>query len=65
MPADLQKHIRYPEDLFLIQARLYQTYHMEAAEVFYNREDPGSSRASRAATALQRWPLTHHYAVAR
>ena len=39
MPADMQKHIRYPEDLFLIQARLYQTYHMEAAEVFYNRED--------------------------
>jgi uncharacterized protein len=39
MPADLQKHIRYPEDLFLIQARLFQAYHMEAAEVFYNRED--------------------------
>jgi uncharacterized membrane protein (UPF0182 family) len=39
MPADLQKHIRYPEDLFLIQAQLYQTYHMEAADVFYNRED--------------------------
>jgi len=39
MPADLQKHIRYPEDLFLIQARLYQAYHMETAEVFYNRED--------------------------
>src|ERR1700682_3809285 len=39
MPPDLQKHIRYPEDLFLIQARLYQTYHMEAADFFYNRED--------------------------
>ena len=39
MPPDLQKHIRYPEDLFLIQARLYQAYHMDAAEVFYNRED--------------------------
>jgi uncharacterized protein len=39
MPPDLQKHIRYPEDLFLIQARLYQTYHMEAVDVFYNRED--------------------------
>ncbi|WP_024513697.1 UPF0182 family protein [Bradyrhizobium sp. Tv2a-2] len=39
MPADLQKHIRYPEDLFLIQARVYQAYHMEAADVFYNRED--------------------------
>jgi uncharacterized protein len=39
MPPDLQKHIRYPEDLFLIQARVYQTYHMEAVDVFYNRED--------------------------
>jgi uncharacterized protein len=39
MPPDLQKHIRYPEDLFLIQAQIYQTYHMEAADVFYNRED--------------------------
>ena len=39
MPPDLQKHIRYPEDLFLIQARLFQAYHMEAADVFYNRED--------------------------
>ena len=39
MPAGLQKHIRYPEDLFLIQAGLYQAYHMEAADVFYNRED--------------------------
>jgi len=39
MPAGLQKHIRYPEDLFLIQARLYQAYHMEVADVFYNRED--------------------------
>jgi uncharacterized membrane protein (UPF0182 family) len=39
VPADLKKHIRYPEDLFLIQARIYQTYHMKTAEVFYNRED--------------------------
>jgi uncharacterized membrane protein (UPF0182 family) len=39
MPPDLQKHIRYPEDLFLIQAQMYKAYHMEAPEVFYNRED--------------------------
>jgi uncharacterized protein len=39
MPPDLQTHIRYPEDLFRIQAQIYQTYHMEAADVFYNRED--------------------------
>jgi uncharacterized membrane protein (UPF0182 family) len=39
MPADLQKHVRYPEDLFIIQAQMYRTYHMDAPEVFYNRED--------------------------
>jgi uncharacterized membrane protein (UPF0182 family) len=39
MPPDLQKHIRYPEDLFRIQALQYRAYHMDAREVFYNRED--------------------------
>ena len=39
MPADLQKHVRYPEDLFHIQAQVYRAYHMDAPEVFYNRED--------------------------
>jgi uncharacterized membrane protein (UPF0182 family) len=39
MPPDLRQHIRYPEDLFLIQAQLYRAYHMDTAEVFYNRED--------------------------
>ncbi len=39
MPADLQKHIRYPEDLFRLQAQMYRAYHMSSPEVFYNRED--------------------------
>jgi uncharacterized membrane protein (UPF0182 family) len=39
MPASLRKHIRYPEDLFTIQARVYGTYHMKDPEVFYNKED--------------------------
>ncbi|KVD82035.1 hypothetical protein WS62_24060 [Burkholderia sp. ABCPW 14] len=39
MPENLRQHIRYPEDLFLIQANLYRAYHMDAPEVFYNRED--------------------------
>jgi uncharacterized membrane protein (UPF0182 family) len=39
MPADLQRHIRYPEDLFSIQAKMYATYHMEEPQVFYNKED--------------------------
>ena len=39
MPADLRRHIRYPEDFFLIQAETYATYHMVDPAVFYNRED--------------------------
>jgi len=39
MPPDLRAHIRYPEDLFDIQALQYRAYHMDTPEVFYNRED--------------------------
>jgi len=39
MPKDLQAHIRYPEDLFAVQARMYATYHMHDPQVFYNKED--------------------------
>src|SRR5204863_1282242 len=39
MPATLRKHIRYPEDLFIIQASVHGTYHMKDPEVFYNKED--------------------------
>ena len=39
MPQELQRHVRYPEELFLIQAQVYRAYHMDTPEVFYNRED--------------------------
>jgi uncharacterized membrane protein (UPF0182 family) len=39
MPPDLRPHIRYPQGLFAIQARLYATYHMRDPQVFYNKED--------------------------
>ena len=39
MPRDLQAHVRYPEDLFTVQAKMYATYHMEDPQVFYNKED--------------------------
>jgi uncharacterized membrane protein (UPF0182 family) len=39
MPADLQPHARYPEDLFIVQAEIYRTYHMTNPDVFYNKED--------------------------
>lgn len=39
MPAALRQHLRYPEDLFILQASMYSTYHMTDPEVFYNKED--------------------------
>ena len=39
MPADLKSHVRYPLDIFGIQATVYSTYHMEVPQIFYNRED--------------------------
>jgi uncharacterized membrane protein (UPF0182 family) len=39
LSADLKSHLRYPEDLFAIQAAQYETFHMTDPQVFYNRED--------------------------
>jgi uncharacterized protein len=39
MPADLRRHLRYPETIFGIQAAMYSTYHMTSPGVFYNKED--------------------------
>ena len=39
MPSSLREHVRYPEDIFAIQASVFATYHMTQPAVFYNRED--------------------------
>ncbi len=39
MPADLKRHIRYPQSLLQLQASLYTAYHMTDPKVFYNKED--------------------------
>jgi uncharacterized membrane protein (UPF0182 family) len=39
MPAGLRAHIRYPDDIYRVQTSLYSTYHMDAPEDFYHRED--------------------------
>lgn len=42
MPADLYRHIRFPEGLFLVQTQQYLVYHVTDVQVFYNREDEWS-----------------------
>jgi uncharacterized membrane protein (UPF0182 family) len=39
MPADLRKHVRYPELLLELQAAVFGLYHMTNPAVFFNRED--------------------------
>lgn len=40
MPEGLRAHVRYPVDMFKIQANTYKTFHMTDPYVFYNKEDP-------------------------
>jgi len=39
MPANLAKHLRYPEDIFTLQTHIYTIYHMDDPQIFYNKED--------------------------
>ena len=39
MPQALLEHVRYPEDLFNVQAEMYSTYHVDDADVLYNKGD--------------------------
>ncbi|MEW5956204.1 MAG: UPF0182 family protein [Chloroflexota bacterium] len=63
MPEWLQAHLRYPEGLFNIQARLYLTYHMGDINVFYNKEDLWQVPLETFAGNTQ--PLEPYYVVLR
>jgi uncharacterized membrane protein (UPF0182 family) len=39
MPASLTEHVRYPEDYFLAQARMFATYHVSDPAVLYSKGD--------------------------
>jgi len=39
MPASLRQRLRYPQDIFAVQAAMFATYHMQGPAVFYNKED--------------------------
>ena len=63
MPEDLRRHIRYPEDLFAIQAAMYSTYHMTNPAVFYNKEDQWEVPAIDSGTTSA--PMQPYYTVMR
>ena len=55
MNSDLRSHLRYPEDIFTVQASMYGKYHITNASSFYSAADawalspsPGSGSPSQA-----------------
>jgi uncharacterized membrane protein (UPF0182 family) len=34
MPSELRTHLRYPEDLFTVQADVFRSYHMTDPRIF-------------------------------
>lgn len=52
-PSEMRDHVRYPEDLFRVQANMFGTYHVTDADTFYRgtdawdlAQDPGTGRVS-------------------
>ncbi len=63
MPQGLKAHIRYPQFLFEVQADVYNTYHMENPEVFYNKEDQWN--IPKEVFAGKRQPVEPYYVIMR
>jgi uncharacterized membrane protein (UPF0182 family) len=61
MNEALRSHIRYPPGMLRIQAHMYQTYHMQDAQVFYNKEDLWTIPRSTARGAEQE--MTPYYTI--
>ncbi|MGB9791350.1 MAG: UPF0182 family protein, partial [Thermacetogeniaceae bacterium] len=63
IPAGLRSHIRYPEDIFRIQAAVYAQYHVSDPRVFYNREDEWAIPYEKYSGASQE--MEPYYAIMR
>ena len=63
MPASLRRHVRYPEDFFMTQARMFATYHVTDPAVFYSKgnqwEIPSNVSISGSA------PMSPYYMIMR
>ena len=60
---DLRSHLRYPEDIFHVQTRIYATYHMITPKIFYNKEDLWQVPSILAAGADR--PMSPYYTIMR
>ena len=63
MPPAILQHIRYPAFLFQVQVELYSLYHMQKADIFYNREDAFSR--PRELYGASQVPVRPYYVIMR
>ena len=59
----MKAHLRYPEDIFSVQANQYRTFHMKDPQVFYNREDLWAAPTETYAGEMQR--MQPYYILAK
>jgi len=64
MPADLRKHVRYPEVIFSAQADIYRLFHMRDPNTFYNRSDAWDTATFTSEQGQRPAPLAPTYVVA-
>ena len=65
MPAALRAHLRYPEDLFKWQTRMYLSYHMQNPADLYNRKDLWAFPLEREGQDNQPRPMEPYYTIMR
>ena len=63
MPEALRSHVRYPPGLLAIQARMYRAYHMQDAQVFYNKEDLWSIPGKQVAGTGSQQAMDPYYTI--
>jgi uncharacterized membrane protein (UPF0182 family) len=64
MPADLRKHVRYPETIFAVQSDIYRLFHMRDPSTFYNKSDAWDTAKFTTQQGSQPGPVSPTYVVA-
>jgi uncharacterized protein len=64
MPADLRRHVRYPEVIFAAQADIYRLFHMRDPDTFYNKSDAWDTAKFTNQQGAKPGPLAPTYVVA-
>ncbi|MBR5155648.1 MAG: UPF0182 family protein [Clostridia bacterium] len=60
-PDDLKKHVKYPEYMFNIQAKVYGKYHISNPTVFYNKNDMWTIAKERYGTSNEEREISPYY----